>query len=124
MSVNLKSGGTNYCITVCYRVGTLGEQNFNEIERHLANVFCRKKFQAHIVVGDFNFPDIDWSKSIASSTTELGCALFFRFLGHYPERLGDGQQITGLSFFLTYANVFPWVMPLIVSPFLYSAQLQ
>ena len=69
MSVNLKSGSTTYCITVCYRVGPLGEENFNEIERHLANVFCQKKFQAHIIVGDFNLPDINWSTT--SSTTEI-----------------------------------------------------
>ena len=70
MSVNLKSGGTSYCITVCYRVGTLGEDNLKEIELHLSNVINRKKFQNYIVVGDFNFPDINWSAS--STTTELG----------------------------------------------------
>ena len=70
MSVSLKSGNTNYCLTVCYRVGTLGKENLKEIELHLGNVVSRKKFQTHFVVGDFNFPDINWSASSAS--TELG----------------------------------------------------
>ena len=70
MSVSLKSGGTNYCITVCYRVGTLGMENFKEIEWHLSNIISRKKFQTHIVVGDFNLPDINWTAN--SSSSELG----------------------------------------------------
>ena len=69
MSVNLKSGGTNYCITVCYRVGTLGKENFTEIERHLGIIAKQKKFQTHIVIGDFNLPGINWANS--SSITEL-----------------------------------------------------
>ena len=70
MSVNLKSQSINYCISVCYRVGTLGIENFNEIEQHLKNVVSQKKFKAHFVVGDFNLPDVSWS--IGYSPTELG----------------------------------------------------
>ena len=51
ISISLKANNTNYCISACYRVGTLGEKNFNEIERHLRNVAGRKKFKAHFVVG-------------------------------------------------------------------------
>ena len=70
ISVSLKSNNTCYCISACYRVGTLGEQNLKEIEKHLRNVISRRKFRAHFVVGDFNLPEINWSSS--QSTTQLG----------------------------------------------------
>ncbi|MCP4460445.1 MAG: hypothetical protein GY816_20850 [Cytophagales bacterium] len=70
ISVSLKAGNTNYCVSACYRVGTLGKQNLAEIDRHLRNVVSQKKFKAHFVIGDFNFPEINWSES--QSTTELG----------------------------------------------------
>ena len=70
ISISLKANNICYCITACYRVGTLGEQNFKEIEKHLRNVAARKKFKAHFVVGDFNLPDINWSEG--RSATQLG----------------------------------------------------
>ena len=70
ISVSLKSNNTDYCITACYRVGTLGDLNLNEIERHLRNVVSRKKFKAHFIVGDFNLPEVDWSEG--QSSTQLG----------------------------------------------------
>ena len=70
LSVSLTSGNTRHCITVCYRVGNLGQENLNEIERHLGNIISRRKLQNHIVIGDFNFPQINWSSN--SSPTNLG----------------------------------------------------
>ena len=70
ISISLKANNISYCISACYRVGTLGEQNLNEIERHLRNVAGRKKFKAHFVVGDFNLPEVNWSEG--QSSTQLG----------------------------------------------------
>ena len=70
ISVSLKTNNTNYCITACYRVGTLGNENLDEIERHLRNVASRKKFKAHFVVGDFNLPEVNWTEG--QSSTHLG----------------------------------------------------
>ena len=70
MSISLKSNNTNYCVTACYRVGTLGELNFNEVEHHLRNIAARKKFSAHFVVGDFNLPEVNWSDG--QSSTQIG----------------------------------------------------
>ncbi|MCP4458362.1 MAG: hypothetical protein GY816_10125, partial [Cytophagales bacterium] len=46
LSISLKANNTNYCISVCYRVGTLGKQNLVEIDRHLRKVVSQKKFKA------------------------------------------------------------------------------
>ncbi len=70
ISISLKANNICYCVTACYRVGTLGEHNFKEIEKHLRNIAARKKFKAHFVVGDFNLPDINWSEG--HSSTQLG----------------------------------------------------
>jgi hypothetical protein len=70
LSVSLRTNSTNYCITACYRVGTLGAENLKEIDRHLRDVAGRKKFNAHFVVGDFNFPEINWE--VDQSSTRLG----------------------------------------------------
>ena len=36
--VELKSGNDIFCITTCYRVGTLREEYFREVEKHLRSV--------------------------------------------------------------------------------------
>ena len=87
MSISLRANSTNYCITACYRVGTLGEPNFNEIEHHLRNIVARKKFAAHFVVGDFNLPEVNWSNG--QSSTRLGG----RFVDLFND-LGLSQMIT------------------------------
>ena len=79
ISVSLKTNNTCYCISACYRVGTLGVENLNEIEKHLRNVAGRKKFKAHLLVGDFNLPEINWATS--SSATQLG----YRFLDLFSD---------------------------------------
>ena len=59
------------CLTACYRVGTLGQQNHDEIDRHLRSVSRIKKYSKHIVVGDFNLSQTSWSDSDASSPNPL-----------------------------------------------------
>ena len=86
ISISLKANNISYCISACYRVGTLGEQNFNEIERHLRNVAGRKKFKAHFVVGDFNLPEVNWPEG--QSSTQLGR----RFIDLFND-LGLSQMI-------------------------------
>ena len=70
LSVSFDTTNLKYCISVCYRVGTLGVANLNEIERHIQNIASCKKFRAHFIVGDFNLPDINWSDG--HSPSELG----------------------------------------------------
>ena len=54
VELNFKNKET-VCITLCYRVGTLGVPNFHEIEKHLRLIGQKKKSVKHVVVGDFNF---------------------------------------------------------------------
>ena len=57
------------CITTCYRVGTLGEQNLVEISKHLQLVSSNKSIINHTVIGDMNLDSIDWIQN--SSNTAM-----------------------------------------------------
>ena len=48
------------CITTCYRVGTLQENNFNEISDHIQKISSNKSITKHIIVGDFNLDSVKW----------------------------------------------------------------
>ena len=79
------------CITLCYRVGTLGVPNFAEIEKHLREIASKKKFSKHIVVGDFNFSKTDWLSDPSGNSTDRIENLFLDLFGD----LGLIQLING-----------------------------
>lgn len=82
LSVSLgSSNGSKYCITTCYRVGTLGSENFLEIEKHLKNIASRKKINEHIVIGDFNLPSISWSDGYSAVESDRQFLDLFNDLG-------------------------------------------
>ena len=54
------------CVSTCYRVGTLGDDNFIQISKRLNSIAKSKKILGHLVLGDFNLDSIDWSLSSTS----------------------------------------------------------
>ena len=82
ISLELNLGKKNIvCVTLCYRVGTLGVPNFAEIEKHLREIAKKKKFSKHIVVGDFNFSKTNWLSEIAGNSTDRVEKLFLDLFG-------------------------------------------
>ena len=65
------------CITTCYRVGTLGESNHKEIDNHLRSISRRKKYNKHIIVGDFNLSGTTWPE--AQSADRIECMFIDTF---------------------------------------------
>ena len=61
--------GKKICITTCYRVGTLGHDNLNEISKHINMISNTKSIKSHILVGDFNLNAVSWDQ--LSSTIKL-----------------------------------------------------
>ena len=55
--------GKKMIICTCYRVGTLGDANYKEINSYLQKIRARSNLTNLIVVGDFNLPDIDWESN-------------------------------------------------------------
>ena len=61
---------TKIIIVTCYRVGTLGLENADEILKALKLLSRKNSVKKLILVGDFNLPKIDWSNGTGTSTLE------------------------------------------------------
>ena len=71
MSLELNFGNKEtVCITLVYRVGTLGVPNFIEIEKHLRKIAQTRKFSKQIIVGDFNFSRATWTTESRGQSTD------------------------------------------------------
>ena len=71
LSLELKISNTNViCVTTCYRVGTLGVINHKEIASHLRDITRKKKYNKHIVLGDFNLSKTSWPEAESSDNIE------------------------------------------------------
>ena len=72
LSITLKlKGNKKICITTCYRVGTLGDTNYEEITKHIEQISGNKNIKHHIVVGDFNLDTVNWDKEESSSNCNM-----------------------------------------------------
>ena len=81
ISTEIKCGNDIFCITTCYRVGTLGMGNFYEVEKHLRSISNTKKYKRHLFVGDLNLSHIDWAENTSSSEIEQKYIDLFNDLG-------------------------------------------
>ena len=45
---------------MCYRVGTLHDENFVEVEKHLRSITRVKKYKKHYFFGDLNLRSVSW----------------------------------------------------------------
>ena len=61
---------TKILISTCYRVGTLGLNNAEEILKAVSTLMRKKSAKKVILVGDFNLPHINWSDGTGVSTID------------------------------------------------------
>ena len=61
---------TKIIISTCYRVGTLGLSNAEEILKGVSTLTRKKSVKKVILVGDVNFPHINWSDGTGVSTID------------------------------------------------------
>ena len=80
VTLTFKSG-KKIVICTCYRVGTLGEANYKEISTYLQKLRERRGLSNLIMVGDFNFPSIDWDNYYSSISTDQNFLELFSSLG-------------------------------------------
>ena len=69
ISVEMKCGNDIFCVTTCYRVGKLHNENFAEVKKHLSSIARIKKYKKHLFLGDLNLNNVAWPDG--SSTVEL-----------------------------------------------------
>ena len=61
---------TKILISTCYRVGTLGLNNAEEILKAVSTLMRKKSAKKVILVGDFNLLHINWSDGTRVSTID------------------------------------------------------
>ena len=61
---------TKIILSTCYRVGTLGLNNAEEILKGVSTLMRKKSVKKVILVGDFNLPHINWSDGTGVSTID------------------------------------------------------
>ena len=91
LSIELKLGnGKNICLSTCYRVGTLRDENHGEIENYLNALTRTKKFSKHVLIGDFNLKKTLWPDGNSNVEIEN------KFINTFND-LGFTQLIEGIT---------------------------
>ena len=57
------------CLSTVYRVGTLGTNNFFQLQKHFSSISASNKFKHSYIIGDFNLDTINWHLNSASNPT-------------------------------------------------------
>ena len=73
--------GKKVIVCTCYRVGTLGDVNQKEINSYLQKLRSRRGISSVVIVGDFNFPSINWENSYSSISVDQSFLDMFCNLG-------------------------------------------
>jgi hypothetical protein len=81
LSVELKCGNDIFCVTTCYRVGTLHDENFLEVEKHLRSISRVKKYRKHYFFGDLNLRSVSWPEGSTINGIEQKFVNLFDELG-------------------------------------------
>ena len=69
------------CLSTLYRVGTLGRDNFQQLQSYYYSIVESKKFQHMYITGDFNLDTINWDRYCLSDSTHTLFLDLFRNLG-------------------------------------------
>ena len=62
--------GSKFDILTCYRIGTLGTENCNEIFCALNKMLRKKKLKKFLLVGDFNLRNANWEINSSANNIE------------------------------------------------------
>ena len=71
-----------FCISTCYRVGTLGDYNFSQISNRLHYIVNSKKINGHLLIGDLNLESVDWPSYRSSVSLHKKFLDLFADIGH------------------------------------------
>ena len=92
------------CITTLYRVGTLGDGNFQEVEQHLRCISLSKRMHKHIFVGDFNLNNVLWPDGLTTNNLQMKFVNLFNELG-FTQFIEKSTHEEGRALDLLLCNV-------------------
>ena len=89
LTLNLKlPSDKKLTLSTLYRVGNLGIDNFEAVKKYFTTLASKKKLNKHVLIGDFNFPEIKWPDPLTSVD------LHKKFLDFLMVDLAHSQLIT------------------------------
>ena len=89
LTINFKlDNGKILSISTFYRVGNLGPENLQHFKKYMTELALANKMAKHIIIGDFNFPELNWPDSSTS------CQLHEDFINFIVGDLGHSQLIS------------------------------
>ena len=97
--------GQSFTISTFYRVGTLGIENFEEVHKYIVSLATSKKMSKHILVGDFNFPNMSWPDGTTSCELHRKFCEFLQCdIGH-SQLVNDPTHKSGNTLDLLFTNI-------------------
>ena len=89
LTLNFKlDTGKTFSISTFYRVNNLGVENLENFKNYMTELALANKMNKHIVIGDFNFPEIKWPDPVTT------CQLHKNFIHFLNGDLGHSQLIS------------------------------
>ena len=71
LAIELKlNDNSKIIIATCYRVGTLGNSNLNEISKSIKKLVRKRSVKEFVLIGDFNLQKINWSNLSSAVSLE------------------------------------------------------
>ena len=88
LSVKLtENSGKKTILSSFYRVGTLGAENHSRVEKYITKIRQRRNVTGIFIIGDMNFPKVNWADFVSMEPTEQ---LFLNTFGNLSlEQLVD-----------------------------------
>eukprot|EP00116_Pleurobrachia_bachei_P000903 sb/3461165/ len=100
----LDRSAVKLCLSTFYRVGTLGDVNFAEFKQHFDCLFSSRNITKHILIGDFNFPLVNWPTSYPRNRVEeLFLSYLLSDLGH-TQLISSPTHCKGRTLDLMFTN--------------------
>ena len=69
------------CLSTVYRVGTLGINNFYQLQKYFSSISASNKFKYSYIIGDFNCDSMNWHLNSSSNSTHSHFLNLFNDLG-------------------------------------------
>ena len=106
LSINFKlPTGKKLCISTFYRVGTLGTENFELVEKYFKTLACKGKIDKHVLVGDFNLSEVSWPEATTNvQIQQKFLDLFLIDLGHF-QLISEPTHKNGHTLDLLFTNM-------------------
>ena len=106
LTINFKlPTGKRFSLTTFYRVGTLGNENFELVKNYLTALASKKKLDKHVLIGDLNFPEVLWPNSCTSvELHKKFIELFMTDLNHF-QLITKATHKNGNKLDLLFTNV-------------------